>query len=598
MSAIDDSLFQHIDQLNEQAWQHRVGDPHKLMVYCTEALHLAEQANYAKGKAEALRTTGFYHLRKAEHEQAISCITQALSIFQKIGHLAGEGHVYQYFGIIKRSLGEYEASMDYLFKALHIQQQENFQDGESLTYYHIGVSYKYLGSLEQALEYQLKALQLSREIDFPLTESYALHQLGVIYTDMGDFESALEYYGQSLQMRRKLGDKWGEAGGLDNMGLVYCKINEFEKALDACSKSLLLSQTINDKKGEGNALYHLGLIHHKMGKSEQAYTYLNWSLELRRELADKRGQIESLLLCIELFINQDPEATEILLREASEIGQEIQAQDLLMEIHHQQYKFYKQKREIEQALFHLEMQQQIERAWQSETVLKKLISQKVNHQVEQAKKEAENLVLKAEMKLLADRQRIARDLHDDVGSTLSSISILSESYVRDGQTVIDPARFGNLGDKARAALESISDIVWMVNPENDSMEHILTRMTSYAVEILESINITLIMDIDPLITHLNLPMERRKDFYLLFKEAINNIAKYSAATQVWINLHECDQEVCLEIKDNGRGFDLDQAKKGNGLLNMQQRAQRLQGNFSLQSKENAGTAITLTFPFT
>ncbi len=88
---------------------------------------------------------------------------------------------------------------------------------------------------------------------------------------------------------------------------------------------------------------------------------------------------------------------------------------------------------------------------------------------------------------LRDRLRIARDLHDEVGSTLSSISILSESARRNNLNDLNGARLGNIGDKARAALDSISDIVWSVNPENDSMEKALARMSAYASEMLENV---------------------------------------------------------------------------------------------------------------
>ncbi len=180
------------------------------------------------------------------------------------------------------------------------------------------------------------------------------------------------------------------------------------------------------------------------------------------------------------------------------------------------------------------------------------------------------------------RQRIARDLHDDLGSTLSSISILSEVV-----------RQPDIGEKARLALESMDDIIWSVNPRNDSMANVLQRMKAFAVEILEPQGIALHFEADDAAAALNLPMEQRKDFYLLFKEAVNNAAKYSGASDVWVTVRAGADAVMLEVRDNGRGFDPGQVYRGNGLWNMERRAERMGGKFELESRAGAGATIRL-----
>ncbi len=191
------------------------------------------------------------------------------------------------------------------------------------------------------------------------------------------------------------------------------------------------------------------------------------------------------------------------------------------------------------------------------------------------------------------RLSIARDLHDEVGSTLSSISILSEAAMRHLQEDIDRARFGIIGNRARQVMEAMSDIVWSVNPRNDSMEHILQRMKEFAVELFESQGITLHFQTDEAVKTLNLPMEQRKDFYLLFKEAANNAAKYSGASEVRVLIKKDNTNIRLEIHDNGKGFDPASIKKGNGLWNMQRRAERMGGELVLESKVGEGTRIQL-----
>ncbi|MFN0014490.1 MAG: two-component regulator propeller domain-containing protein [Saprospiraceae bacterium] len=208
------------------------------------------------------------------------------------------------------------------------------------------------------------------------------------------------------------------------------------------------------------------------------------------------------------------------------------------------------------------------------------------------------------------RLRIARDLHDEVGSTLSSISILSASALRGVEKDLDAARFGNIGDKARAALDSISDIVWSVNPENDSMEKMLARMSVYASEMLENVGAELRFEVGEGVEALTLPMEKRKDFYLIFKEAIHNCAKYARAKKVEVAVQKDGETLVLRVLDNGIGFDIQpespnsklktQNSKltlgGNGLRNMRSRAAALGGSLEVSSAPGAGTEVRLVLP--
>jgi|GEM_PF-1726002 len=217
---------------------------------------------------------------------------------------------------------------------------------------------------------------------------------------------------------------------------------------------------------------------------------------------------------------------------------------------------------------------------------------------------------RAEQREAETRQRIARDLHDEVGSTLSSISILSASAQQSVQKDLNDAHFSNIGDKARAALDSISDIVWSVNPENDSMEKMLARMSTYAAEMLENAGAEFRFEVGAGVESLTLPMEKRKDFYLIFKEAIHNCAKYARAKKVEVAVKKEDHALILTVKDDGIGFDIQpeppnsklktQHSKltlgGNGLLNMRSRAVALGADFQIESAAGAGTIVLIKIP--
>ncbi len=194
------------------------------------------------------------------------------------------------------------------------------------------------------------------------------------------------------------------------------------------------------------------------------------------------------------------------------------------------------------------------------------------------------------------RTKIARDLHDDVGSTLSSlhmVSALARKKITD-----DPAKTKELLDKITESSErmtsNMQDIVWAVNPLNDSFSQIIARMQKFAAQMLEVKNIELVFDADEKIKSIKVPLQYRSDLFMIFKEAVNNLAKYSNAHHAWISLYKPNKNFLLEIKDDGVGFDVQNVSKGNGLRNMQERSKNLNGKLDILSGKN-GTKITLEF---
>jgi len=196
------------------------------------------------------------------------------------------------------------------------------------------------------------------------------------------------------------------------------------------------------------------------------------------------------------------------------------------------------------------------------------------------------------------RNRVARDLHDDMGSTLSTINILSS--MAKTKLNVDPVKtaeyLGKISDNSQRMMEAMDDIVWSIKPSNDSMQKIAARMREFAINVLEAKDIVMRFHIDEDVYDIKLNMEARRDFFLVFKEAVNNAAKYSKAENVYINVSMHHRHLVLEVKDDGVGFDVQAADGGNGLGNMQKRADAMNGKAALQSKPGEGTTMTLTVP--
>lgn len=203
---------------------------------------------------------------------------------------------------------------------------------------------------------------------------------------------------------------------------------------------------------------------------------------------------------------------------------------------------------------------------------------------------------KFEKQILAQsiRDKIAGDLHDDIGSTLSSISILSE-LAKQKSSEAAPL-MENISKNSLLIQENMSDIVWAINPKNDHFTNIIQRMSQFAAELLEPKNIEVNFNNDETFSSLSLPMEKRKNFYLLFKEAINNCAKYSEASHVNIVVSSTDHhQINLIIEDDGKGFDTKKHYAGNGMNTMKNRAALLNGTLEINSAAAKGTVVKLSF---
>jgi signal transduction histidine kinase len=204
------------------------------------------------------------------------------------------------------------------------------------------------------------------------------------------------------------------------------------------------------------------------------------------------------------------------------------------------------------------------------------------------------------MAIEAIRQKVSRDLHDDIGSTLSTINILS--MMAKSKLMDDPVKaseyISKISDNSSRMMEAMDDIVWSINPMNDSMQRIFARMREFATEVLEAREVEVHFHFDEEANNIILNMEQRRDIFLIFKEAINNIAKYANATEVDIKVTYKAPQLLIAVKDNGKGFDVEKADNGNGLNNMQKRAEKLMAKYSITSKLNAGTTITLQMQIT
>jgi two-component sensor histidine kinase len=191
------------------------------------------------------------------------------------------------------------------------------------------------------------------------------------------------------------------------------------------------------------------------------------------------------------------------------------------------------------------------------------------------------------------RNRIATDLHDDIGATLSSISMYSDTVkqqVKEKLPHLEPV-LDKMGESSRNMVNSMSDIVWAINPGNDDGSKLVERMENYAKDLCAMKNILLQFTAAPSVSQLDLPLEYRKNVYLIFKESLNNALKYSGAKNIQVSINSKNKVLQVMIKDDGKGFDNSIDSRGNGLKNIEQRAKEIKGTTAIESEMGKGTTV-------
>ncbi|HYR27179.1 MAG TPA: two-component regulator propeller domain-containing protein, partial [Thermoanaerobaculia bacterium] len=200
------------------------------------------------------------------------------------------------------------------------------------------------------------------------------------------------------------------------------------------------------------------------------------------------------------------------------------------------------------------------------------------------------------------RTRVATDLHDDLGSSLSRISILSElAKSRAPVNGTDERLLDEIGDTARGLVDSLGDSIWSIDPRRDDVRSLLSRLRHFAADVLEAKSIAMDFRVPQDLSARYLDPQRRREVYLILKEALTNAARHSEARKVAVTAHVDDRRLHIAVEDDGKGFRAEDAAVpredgGRGLPNMTARAERAGGRLVVGSRPGVGTRVELTIP--
>jgi signal transduction histidine kinase len=208
------------------------------------------------------------------------------------------------------------------------------------------------------------------------------------------------------------------------------------------------------------------------------------------------------------------------------------------------------------------------------------------------RKQAENI-----QALEKERTRIARDLHDDLGSSLTEVSMLAESGRDHPPGAENPReRFDRILSRTRNMVLSLDEIVWAVNPKKDTLTALIRYLAGYAEEYVSASGLACQIETPPVVSDIPLAASVRHQLFLAVKEVLHNAVRHGRANRIYFQITLDDQKLVIIIRDNGRGFDLSSPDEGLGLANLRERLTSLRGRCDIQSRPDTGTTVLMELP--
>ncbi len=574
-------------QLNKHA------DYEKADSVATVILRLSKKLNYGRGIYFHYMIKASIHHQKSEAMLALENFKKCYETVKKYKlNVSLEEASLNNIAIGYEQMGNKDKALDYALRAIKVQEKPDYPTKwlDSGPYGTVSGIYKFQKKLKEALKYAQQAFEIAQKKQELINMAITKNKIGNIYDDMNLPEKALQEYRTGLKLAEESGYQLLQTDLLTNVGRMLTDLKRYDEAEKYLKKNEALGESLESAEALNTAYINLGNLYKAKGNRTLAIKYFEKSYLESKKIEDAESKYKS---------------AKLLSEEFSEAGDFKKGYQFLLESNSAKDSLYSQESDAK-------MQELLT---QFETEKKEAAI----NQLKLEKKEANNRLIilgilavlalisgilifsnyksKQKIKALEStqvlRNKISADLHDEIGSTLSSISILSEMLSVQPKIGSNPEIMLQISNDARKVIEKMDEIIWAINPENDEFLNLEARIKSYAVPILENKGIDFNFEFSADLESQNIGMEKRKDIYLILKEAINNAIKYSACKNLSVTGNLEGGYIKISVKDDGKGFESNKQSLRNGLKNMQKRAETIGGKLMIQSELSKGTEIVL-----
>ncbi|MBC7557099.1 MAG: tetratricopeptide repeat protein [Chryseobacterium sp.] len=530
---------------------------------------------------------------------------------QKINYQLGEAESYSNLSLINYLQGKYEKDLSYSLRAISIFEKIDAKEKLATEYGELGYRMK-KRNMPKALFYMQKAKLIAEEnhLQKPLLSIY--DNYGVLKEMQKQYDSAFNFYGKSLAIKESIKDSIGIPYSLNNMAGIYVFKKQFTNAKLLADKALRIRELKKDENGITESYICLGDLYLAQNDFKTSISYFEKSLEKAKKynFAALIGySYQKLSENYEGLKNSDEALKYYKLY--SEYKDGLLNKETNSKIAELEVKFETNKKEKQL------LQEQIE----TKKTRNKLIAvsslafflgligfliyrqQKLKNTQQAQEFQLKTAISQIETQNQLHEQRlsISRDLHDNIGAQLTFV-ISSIDNLKFGNKITDSKinnQLNKISDFTKSTIIELRDTIWAMNSPEFSVDDFYARLVNFIEKAKSSKDdITFKFHISEDLRDVKFSSLIGINLYRTIQEAINNAIKYSEAKNITLHVFKENDQIKIEIKDDGKGFDTETTELGNGLYNMKKRMEEVDGFCEIKSTMNKGTSITILLPKT
>jgi signal transduction histidine kinase len=557
-----------IDSINKLDFTYISNNLKKCEKLFKKSLAYSENIKDKQGEAESLNNLSSVYSLLGIFDKAVALNLKSVEKFEELKNYKKIAAIYGDLAYRIRYVDE-KQGLEFFRKGISIGETHNLYDQLSALYNNYGEMLKEK-DIDSALYYYQKSLGIAKKYKIKISIPFSLNKIAEAYALKKDFKKAFSYLDESDNLVLNGESKFLIGDNIAYRGDVFYEIPNVDSAIYYYERSIVIAKDIAYNGLERFCTKRLAELYQKKNNFEKALFYFKEFKKLEDNSLNK--DVKNKLVSLQVVYETEKTKRELAEEKVKNAEKETKLEN-------------GRKRFLVILGISILLMLSIFFVYYFQKVKRKnlLIEKELQVELESSRKEKE---------FFEEKLRIGRELHDNIGSHLTFMisSLDNISFVKEKDTQLD--KIANLSNFGRLTMKDLRDTIWAMNHDGGTSEQLLARISELRAVLPSNLLVSIHSDLKVNKTLNGLQM---LNFYRIVQEFIQNTIKYAEASEISINFLEASNHILLELKDNGKGFDLNAINFGNGILNMKKRCADMKGVFEIRSG-SSGSRVLCKIP--